>query len=201
MTFKNEFFRKLIHLSSVWIIIFIALTNQSTSIVFFAGLLLAFTVFEYLRMSQPAFSTFMLKYFAFVMRDREKTEKFEFRALTGSFYFILSILICLLIFDKSIVMVGVMVMIFSDAFAALIGKSVGRHKIERFNKTIEGCAAFFITTIIILYFMTSMPITAMAVIATIVTMVELISFEIHVNDNLSITLLTCGLIWMTGFIL
>ena len=194
---KNEFFRKLIHLSSVWMVAFIHLTDTSVSIPFFAGLLVLFFAFEYIRMANKPFAIFMNRHFGFMMRGNEQTMHFEWRALTGSFYFILSVLLSLVIFPKLVAMAGILIMIFADTVAALVGKSIGRHKIPKINKSIEGTVAFAIIAALILALMPlSLSMPAIFGIAVITSLIELVSNHVHINDNLSITLGSGALIML-----
>lgn len=184
---KSEFLRKLIHLSSLWMVFVIAILEKPIAILFFSIVLVMFTVFEVSRMHFAWFRQWLQTYFGGVMREHEHVERLNLRALTGSFYFILAVLCSVILFDKPIAILAILVMILSDTAAALTGKSIGNHAI--LDKTIEGCIAFFITTAIILAFSGVVPsIMMVAIIAFITTCIELISNKIHVNDNLSITM-------------
>ncbi len=68
--------------------------------------------------------------------------------LTGGTYITIAFLICVIIFPKPLAITSMFVVIFCDSFAAIIGKSMGKHFIT--NKTIEGSIAFFVTGVIII---------------------------------------------------
>jgi dolichol kinase len=186
---KDEFLRKLIHLSSLWMVVFIAWFGRDISIILFGVLLGCIFLFEYARMTYPPITQFINRNFGIVMRDFEKVEKFSFSALTGSFYFVLSVFISLILFEPHIAIIAILIMILSDTSAALIGKIFGRHPLIYFQKSIEGCAAFFITTCLILVMMAELSMLSIIVISAVLTCVECISNRIRVNDNLSITLM------------
>ncbi|EFK96651.1 hypothetical protein LDC_1326 [sediment metagenome] len=48
-------------------------------------------------------------------------------------------------------MVGMLILTFSDAFAAIFGRIYGKIRIPYSSKTILGSTAFFLSTIIILF--------------------------------------------------
>ncbi len=81
-------------------------------------------------------------------------EKVEHHHL-GTLFFPIGMLICTLLYwnYNSIIISGcALVLGYSDSFAAIIGKRLGKYKynILKSNKTIEGSLAFFVTTVIIL---------------------------------------------------
>ena len=196
---KREIFRKLIHLSSLWMVAVIAYTDRPTAIIFFSLLLIGFVGFEYLRMGTTPLAKFIVRYFSIVMRDREHHEKFNFRALTGSFYFILAVLLAVAFFDKTTAITGILVMILSDTTAAIVGVAIGKNKFIVDGKTIEGSAAFFITIAIILFYMTPMTFVGILFIAGAITLIEALSERLYINDNLSIVISVCALLSLPFF--
>jgi dolichol kinase len=193
VTFRNEIYRKAIHLSSLWMVLFIYLVEQKTALIFFCGLLGAFLLFEVARMQFQPIATFIRRYFSLMLRENEKVEGFSFSGLTGSFYFLLSVVLSLFFFDKHIAMLAISIMILSDTMAALIGKKFGRRRF--WGKSLEGATAFLVTTFILLcFFAPSLSLYAYGLIAVVLTGVEFCSHKIHINDNLSLTLVGGGLI-------
>lgn len=194
----QEFSRKLVHLSSLWMAVFIYAFPPIVSQWFFGGLLATVILIELLRMQGGWFTHFVNSHFKFIMRDHEKVASFDIRALTGSFYFVLSVFLAVILFDKYVAIAGLVVMIFSDTMAALIGKAFGRHRIKGTQKTIEGGLAFFATTLVILLWLTPLSLAAVALASLVLAIVEIYSHRLYIDDNLSITLGTCVMIVFLG---
>ncbi len=188
MGIKAELIRKLIHLSSIWMIVAIYFLDHNMAIILFSVMLIALFIFEYIRMSNQYMGNIISKYCGSIMRGHEYADKFRIRALSGSFYFILAVLLSVILLPKNIAMISIAVMIFSDTMAALIGKQIGKVKI--LDKSLEGSISFLITTYIILYFTITINIYQILLISLAVTLVELISNKIKIDDNLSITATT-----------
>ncbi len=197
ISIKNEILRKLVHLSSLWMVLFIFIFEQEISILFFSILLVLFTLFEYSRMESNLVKTFMNRYFSAIMRENEITTGFKISGLTGSFYFLLSVVLSLIFFDKAVAMIAISIMILSDTVAALIGKKFGTMRI--WDKSLEGAGAFFITTLAILvFFIPMLPVIVAIIISIIITAVEFVSNHFRVNDNLSITLIAGCLVQISS---
>ncbi len=187
MNIRQELERKLIHLSSLWMVFAIYFFDKTQALIFFGSLLIIFFVLEYLRMTNEIVGKLASRFFQNIMRPRETVQKFSFRALTGSFYFILAVFLSVLLFSREIAIVAVLIMVISDTIAALVGKSIG--KVRIYDKTLEGSVAFFVTTyVILLVAQFELSHIHIFLIALIVTLVELTANKIKVNDNLSITL-------------
>ena len=82
MTLLQEIGRKLIHLSSLWMVVFIHMFEKETSILFFGALFVLFFICEYLRMTQPFVISLTNRYFKNIMRAHESVTRFDLRALT-----------------------------------------------------------------------------------------------------------------------
>ena len=98
----------------------------------------------------------------------------------------------LLFKDKSIIMASLLTMSISDSFAAIIGMKYGVTRIYN-KKSLEGSFTFFISSFFILnIFISSLSIAVSILIALIVTLVELFSFD-RINDNITIPI-SCALL-------
>jgi len=146
ISFKNELLRKGIHLSSSTIPLFYYFTNKSITVILLsiaAAILLFLDIGK--RFSKPIENVFN-KCLDPVLRHHE-TKK-ETHLFTGGTTFTISILLCVLIFQKEIAITAIFVMIICDSAAAIIGKSFGKHFIK--NKTFEGSAAFLLSGFIVI---------------------------------------------------
>lgn len=82
-----------------------------------------------------------------------------------------------------------LILIFSDSFAALIGKQIPIYKIHALQKSIGGVIVFFATGLAVIYF--TLDIFQLeflnAIFAlTVVTILEMTSKKINLDDNLLI---------------
>lgn len=116
--------------------------------------------------------------------EREHEKHFPGKA---ALLFFLATIILLYFFGNflQIVYVSLLVQIFADTFAAIIGKKFGKHKIlekEHYTKTLEGTIACFIVALLILILFFSWEIALIgAIVATTIEFAP-------INDNLFIPL-------------
>lgn len=116
----------------------------------------------------------------------------EHHHLTGLTYIMISALICFFLFPLRIFLLAFMTLATADSCAGLVGLRYGRHKIG--DKSLEGSLTFFFIsiTVVILYmiFWNQGIDFLMSGIAasSIVTMIELKTKNIRLDDNLSIPL-------------
>jgi len=108
----------------------------------------------------------------------------EIQKPTGSFFFILSSLLTILIFERYPAMAALFVLSISDPLASIIGRYVGKKPF--FGKSIEGSVAFFISSLAILLFWFSIPVASAT--ACIATFTELVSSRFF-DDNIAIPVL------------
>lgn len=184
--FKKEIFRKLIHLSSLWIIFAVWLFDKKDLIIIFSILTLVIFLSELVRKYSVFFEKIYNLLFGSILRSHEKNG-----SLSGAFYVIFASLLSIIFFEKIIVMTAISIMIISDSFAALVGIKFGRHKI--LTKSIEGSLAFFISSFLIIIFFYGYKVGFfnIFIVAFISSFVELISKKIRIDDNLSIVISTC----------
>ena len=193
--YKNEIYRKFIHLSSLWIPAASYHFEKPIMLYVFGGLCVLALVYEIVRQQDNALSKILNFLFSRVLRDEEKQENFK---LSGAIYVFISAFLCVLFFSKLIAVTSMLVMIVGDAAAALIGRKFGRIKFKSFGKSLEGSAAFFtasfLTVLLIpqIIQVQSGYIFASSVAIFIATFVEFISKKIHIDDNLSIPLTVGG---------
>ncbi len=145
----------------------------------------------------------------------------------GTIYFAISVTLLFLLFwrpatpvdNVPIAVAGVMAMTWGDALAALIGKRFGKHKyqIGQSIRSWEGSLAMFIASTIaiflVLFLLPGSPLSQNAVVkfdiakailialitATFATLAEATSP--HGTDNLSVPIVTAGVVWVTSIVL
>lgn len=143
-TFKNELYRKLIHLHSLSIPIVYSFVTKETALWIIIPLTLISILLDVTMYSKNFISRLFLKIFGRIMRPHELENKYT---LNGATWLLLSAIFCILIFPKLFVVVSFSVLIISDALAALFGRKFGKHKL--FDKSWEGTSAFIISAFIV----------------------------------------------------
>lgn len=192
ISYAHEVLRKAIHLSSLWMVVSIALFPRHFNIVLFSFLLLTITVVEYGNHRQWRLFTLIYgSLFNRILREKEIQEKFH---LSGAPYVIAAALMVTLVFPKIIAMTALSVMLVGDTCAALIGRKFGKHKINQGTKSIEGSSAFwlFSTTVLLFFYLIYHQTSSFFLFGltgiTAATFAEIYENKIHLDDNFSIPL-------------
>ncbi|HSW55123.1 MAG TPA: SEC59/DGK1/VTE5 family protein [Ignavibacteriaceae bacterium] len=193
--YKDELFRKLIHLTSLSIpIVYYFITTETAAIILgiLAGLALIIDLGRYIH---PEMGKVFYKFFGFLLREHELDHKKK--NLNGATYVLISALISVLIFPKVIFISAFSILIISDSLAALIGRKFGKHKF--LSKSLEGTLTFFVSACIVILFTPkvsgfSEEYLIGFIAAFVGAIVENISFKL-VDDNLSIPLSVGFAMW------
>ena len=202
ITYKQELLRKLVHLSSIWMVFVMAYVPGFPGFLFFAVLALLNLLVEYARYKKvPVITPLYEALFKNMLRESNG----KFRP-SGSPPYLASAAVTTLLFPLPYSIISFLCMMFGDTAAALIGRKFGKHKF--FNgKSVEGCAAFLITGWIIVtgaYFITetfSWIVLVCGLAGVVIAMVaELFNEELHLDDNFSIPLIVGGTFWLGIFL-
>jgi len=192
ISLKDEFFRKLIHLSSLVVPIAYLFLHKFIIVgLIVLGLIIAFVV-EWSRQKDSAFSRWFYKWLGPLLRTHEKSQ------LTSSTYLIIGSLFTVLIFPKMIAIFSLFTLILSDALAAIVGRTWGRYKLY-LNKTWEGTTTFFLCTLIISIFILDLPIWSLIVISALISIIELLMKSSF--DNLVIPLASGSGVLLVGLLI
>jgi dolichol kinase len=193
--YKDELFRKLIHLFSLSIpIVYYFISTETAAIIL--GILAAIALFIDLgRYIHPETGKIFYKIFGFLLREHELDHKKK--NLNGATYVLISALISVLIFPKVIFISAFSILIISDSAAALIGRKFGKHKF--LSKSLEGTLTFFVSACIVILFTPKVngffeEYLIGFIAAFVGAIVENISFKL-VDDNLSIPLSVGFTMW------
>ena len=181
ISFKKELIRKSIHLTtSIIPIAYYTLFEREQILVLCISIFVLFLTGDILRIYVTQMKQFYENIFGRLLRDNETG-----KSLNGATLLFLGFVMSVLLFDKNIAIMSMLFLSISDSIAALIGKSIGKHKI--FNKTMEGTIGFFLSAAIIstIFFHN---VIAGLLIALSVAIIELIPTKI--NDNILIPLVS-----------
>lgn len=190
ISYGHEVFRKIIHLSSLWMVVSIGYFPKWFNIALFASLLVITLLVEY--GNHKRWPIFTMTYGAMFNRIlREEETQITFRP-SGAPYLIAGALAVTILFPRIIAMTALSVMLVGDTFAALVGRKLGRHKINMGAKSIEGSIAFwFFSSIVLLIFCHyyRQPFSFLlggTFGITLATFAEIYENRLHIDDNLSI---------------
>ncbi len=183
MNLKSEAYRKLIHFSSSIIPLFYAFTFKDLTLKILIPSAILFIMLDIMRLSIDSVN----KIYMSVLKDIVRIK--EGKRFTSATNLLISSVIAILIFEKSIAVACLLFLTVSDSAAALVGKRFGKVKI--LNKTLEGSLAFLFSSLLIVYFVKSLNLVTGIFGAFSATFIELV--VLNIDDNLSIPLIS-GLI-------
>ena len=177
--------RKLFHFSGIIIPVIYLLTDKQMTLIVTAGVFVVDIILEIMRIKG------FLKV-AFIENSMKKEER---NRLSGSFFYILSGLITIILFEKNIAVASLFILSIADPLSSLLGIRFGR--VRLFGKSLEGTMTFFAASFLILRILSfSLPVAA--AVAVIASLTELFSSR-PIDDNLSIPLVTAlALALLTG---
>jgi len=204
MSLKAELKRKALHLSGLLIPLSYFYFGKDLTIIFIAIALIAFFIIEPFRTSRKLGKDIVEGIRPFITREiyeflNESMERIDRRireiareeeniCIGAHVYFAIASLIVIILFPMYIAIGAIAVATLGDAVAAIIGKSLGRHRFKN-GKSVEGSSAFFIVALLLLLWILPMGYTypyvlyASIIGAIIGTVVEFYDFP--PNDNFS----------------
>jgi len=187
-SFRRELYRKLIHLSSLWIPLTIFFAPENFSIAVFGIIFVGNAILEYGNFKKWGW---VRKTFGVIFRKalRHKEASRQQFQISGSMYVMAAAIVCTALFTKNIAVIAMTVMLISDTCSALFGKAFGTRQIYP-HKSLEGTTAFFVSALIVNMLFNNLYVFGYAnVIACIfATLVEVYEDKTNVDDNLAIPL-------------
>lgn len=147
-TLKREIIRKLIHLIEVPIIVGYSVLHfyfsPKIGVLSLTGLLLLLLEIEYFRIDyQTQIGAQITEFFGkFALRRHERNN------VVGAIFFVISTIIAFSVFDYSIALLALLLSVFGDLAAAIMGIAFGKTKIFR-NKSYVGSLSGLIINILI----------------------------------------------------
>ncbi|MCX7856881.1 MAG: hypothetical protein N2513_02685 [Deltaproteobacteria bacterium] len=130
------------------------------------------------------------KFFEKLIKEEEANKP------TGSFFFILSCIVVILVFDYKPAVLSLFILSFADSFASFIGRKIGRKKI--LNKSLEGSLGFYVITFLILY-VGGEALSRALLVSLVTTIIELFSEKLRIDDNLTVPLVAATLLEFVNF--
>lgn len=195
--YRQEVYRKLIHLSSLWMPLAIYFLEQKTALVIFAAGMVAVLFYETARRQKNSLAHFLERAFGAALRPEEKGQRFK---PSGAIYVLAAACLSTLVFPRIVAVTAMAMMLTGDAAAALLGRKFGRNKI--FDKSLEGGLGFFAAALATAVAIAALApvdeayIYAAAAAAAVGALVELLSQRLRIDDNLSVPLAAGGVMML-----
>lgn len=186
---KTEVYRKAIHISSLWMPLWILVMSQKQSIVLFGCLFSGNLLLEYASYQNIAgIGVLFRKIFIKTLRKKEINPAHF--VPTGSVYLLAGALAVSVCFTAKVAATAMCVVLISDSCAALIGKLFGTFKFYN-GKSFEGTFSFILSAYIVIFcfFPTLSPIV-ICFISLVAAATEFFEEEIGIDDNFLIPLVT-----------
>ena len=118
--YRSEIFRKLFHLSSLWIpILYFYVTNKAMLTILLSLTTMAFLV-EFSRKISPELNDLINNSIGNIMRVQEQ------KSLSGATYLLIAASLSVALFSKEVAILALSVLMISDSCAALVGRKFGR---------------------------------------------------------------------------
>ncbi len=189
LSYRQEIYRKLIHLSSSCIPFMLWYFGKDTFQPWIISCAIILPILDYGRRHNKFLYRIYSNLFITFTRPIEQG------ILSGASWVIIGAAVTIFIFNENTAIIGLLVLSIADSAAAIVGIKFG--KTQLFSKSLEGSTAFFITATIIVFSLSSAAayVNFIAVIAA--TVVELFSTP-RINDNLLIPMVLALILTIGG---
>ena len=203
ITYKEEIKRKLIHLSSLWMVCAILLIPCKfyTGILFGILFILTVLVERAYVLKMPVVKPLYDFFFGKMLRKEPSPDAWIVSG--GAPVYAAAALSCFC-FSRLCAGMGMAVLLTADVAAALIGRRFGKHKFSN-GKSWEGTLSFFIVgmlaVLVCAWFSGRISLTLYAFPAVFCgTLAELFQKTLRLDDNFLIPVLTAGILQFTLFL-
>ena len=190
LPFKNEVYRKSIHLLSSLIPIAYIFFNKKLIFILVLFLFLILLIIEVSRFKKNLISLYFNKILGSVVRNYEQS------SMMSATLLVLAALFSIAFFDKQVTIISLLILSISDSLAAIFGLKYGCIKIIN-NKSLEGTYAFIISALTIL-FLTHFYLNFNIALFTGILSIIIVSIIEHVTptkfDNITIPISSCFLL-------
>ena len=144
---------------------------------------------DLVRLANPGVNELFFRAFGRLASPREA------HGIASSTWYGLGILLAVALFPRAEAVAGILVLGFADPAAAFIGRTLGKHPF--LGGTLEGSAAFFLTSAAVLAFQFTWPAVLVAALAA--ALAERRSWPL--DDNLTVPVVCAGALFGMGFLL
>ncbi len=197
MTFRGELLRKGTHIVALIVPFMFLQLKRSTALWLVSIGAVVALLQDILRIYNKGFRRFLYRAVGEIYR------RWEMKRLGGASYILIAGALSLFLFDEKVAALSMVFIIVGDTAAVFIGTKWGKHALyKRRNpdstirkKTIEGTAAFLVSSLMASLFVPGIPPLWKVVGAFIATAVEVGSY--FIDDNFSVPIIT-GMVLQVG---
>lgn len=152
-------------------------------------------IVEQIRINYPEMAQKLLPITRFIIRAEEQLKE------SAMMPYMAAVLLTIITFPKPIALIAIYTLALADPLSAIIGIKFGKHKIVQ-HKSIEGSAAFFVTTFVCSLIILSgyqgqvsgLLVFISFILALVASIFEMLPLKI--DDNLTIPLFTAFALWI-----
>ena len=189
LNYRQEIYRKLIHLSSSCIPFMLWYFGKDTFQPWIISCAIILPILDYGRRHNKFLYRIYSNLFITFTRPIEQG------ILSGASWVIIGAAVTIFIFNENTAIIGLLVLSIADSAAAIVGIKFG--KTQLYSKSLEGSAAFFITATIIVFSLSSAAVYVNFIAVIAATVVELFSTP-RINDNLLIPMVLALILTIGG---
>jgi dolichol kinase len=208
MSMKSELKRKSLHLTGLLVPVSCLLFGRDLTLTLIGLAFFIFVVLEPFRIIEELRDNIKRRLKIYVDNDvmermevlekqiDEITRSHERYRVAAHIYFAAAAFIVVYFFPAEIAIGSITVATVGDALAAIIGKSLGRHRFSN-GKSLEGSLAYFLVGVAILWPLVGLPLAMIGSIAG--TLAEF--YNLPPDDNFSNQLAVALAVYLAGFVI
>lgn len=186
---RSEFLRKTIHLAGISVPISYYFFGREIALLLSSSALILFLVLEYIRVR--AHSIFPLSRTVEAIQRRK-----EIVAIAANVYYCVAAVISIYFFGELPAIAGLTIALISDAAAALVGVSLGRHRLKS-GKSVEGTLGGAVSALVISLLIGLNMLTALA-LSAIFCLVDI--KDLGLDDNFIMPVLMVIAVELAGML-
>lgn len=187
ISFSNELLRKGLHLLTLVVPIGLLWFGRPVMLALLIPLTLLSLAAAYALVRSSGFHAFIYRRFAGMMRAEESPKLGDPLTLNGAVWVLIASVLTIVLFPPTIAAAALIIFLVGDAFAALVGRPLGRTRLGRTGKSLEGTLAFIATA-----FVSTLPVPDLTWPTILIGALVGAGAELlpgPINDNLRIPLL------------
>ena len=189
LTYRREFYRKLVHISSSVIAFLLWYFGKTILLPWLLLVSILLPLLDYLRKYFPRLQQIYYNLFGIITRPN------EYEGLSGASWVFMGAGVTVYLFNEKVAIIALLIMSLSDSAAALIGIKYGTTRL--FNKSLEGTLVFFISTYLIIFLLSSASVMLLLIASITATAIELFSTP-KFNDNILIPVAMAFILTLGG---